>query len=320
MRFALLRTLPILSALAFALPAHAQDDAARKEAEARFQEGLTLHDAGNDEQARLKFTQAYSMFPSPAILFNLARSEQLSGKNVDAAAHYRRFLREPPHPKVTEDMRTRARGYLGEVTRTVAQVKIDARKSAKISIDGKTVDDALDEPVAVAPGKHVIEARVGGDVERLEVDATVGTTVPAKFRMDDTAPPPPIGPNTTTTTTYWPPPTSTIILGAVGLVGMAAGTGFALDASSKSSDLNSQPPGVCANPASAPCQSRQDTIDSRSTSKTLSAISFGIGGAALVGAVVTWLVWPRTQEVPRTGALTPWLGPREAGATWTLRL
>ncbi len=321
MRLLLLRTLPLVGALAFALPAFAQDDGARKEAEARFTEGLALHDKGNDEQARLKFTQAYSMFPSPAILFNLARSEQLSGKNVEAASHYRRFLREPEHPKVTADMRTKARGWLAEVTRSVAQVKIDARKAAKISIDGKPVDDALDEPVAVTPGKHVLESRVGEEIERLEIDAAVGATTSVKFRTDDAVALPPSGFGAPTTTpTYWPPPTSAIILGAVGIVGIGVGTGFALDASSKSSDLNSQPAGVCANASSAACQARQSTIDGRSTSKTLSAVSFGIGGVALAGAVVTWLVWPRTETTSRVGAITPWFGPQGAGASWTLRL
>ncbi len=317
----LLRTLPIIGALALASPAFAQDDGARKEAEARFTEGLALHDAGNDEQARLKFTQAYSMFPSPAILFNLARSEQLSGKNVDAATHYSRFLREPEHPKVSAEMRTKARGWLAEVTRTVAQVKIEARKAAKITIDGKPVDDALGDAVAVTPGKHALEARVGAEVERIDVDIPVGTMTIANFRGEDAAAPPRSGlEHTTTSTTYWPPPTTALILGAVGIVGIGVGTGFALDASSKSSDLSSQPAGICSNPSSAGCQARQDTIDGRSTSKTVSTISLGIGGVALVGAVVTWLVWPRTEATSRVGAITPWFGPHGAGASWTLRL
>jgi hypothetical protein len=293
----------------------------RKEAEARFTEGLALHDAGKDEQARLKFTPAYSMFPSPAILFNLARSEQLSGKNVDAALHYRRFLREPEHPKVTADMRAKARGYLAEVTRVVAQVKIEARKTAKIIIDGKPMDEPLEEPVAVAPGKHVIEARVGADTERLEIDAAAGSTTPAHFKTEDATPLPPGGlGEPVTTTTYWPPPTSSIILGAVGIVGIGVGTGFALSASSKSSDLSSQPTGICSNPTSPACQSRQDTIDSRNTAKTVSTVSFVVGGVALAGAVVTWLVWPRTETTSRVGAITPWFGPQGAGASWTLRL
>ena len=57
--------LALLAALLATGPAFAEADAARKEAAARFQEGLALHDANNDEEARLKFAQAYALNRSP---------------------------------------------------------------------------------------------------------------------------------------------------------------------------------------------------------------------------------------------------------------
>src|SRR4051812_24493479 len=61
------------------------------EARARFNEGIILADAGNHEGARLKFNQAWGLLKSPAVLYNLARAEQLSGHPLEALEHYRLF-------------------------------------------------------------------------------------------------------------------------------------------------------------------------------------------------------------------------------------
>src|SRR5687767_4703889 len=97
-----IRTLFFLLTLSFSVPAFAQQDAALVEAQARFKEGLDLADANNNEAARLKFQQAWSVYKSPAVLYNLARSEQLTGHDVEAFEHFREFLKAPPDPKVTE--------------------------------------------------------------------------------------------------------------------------------------------------------------------------------------------------------------------------
>src|SRR5688572_20109418 len=86
------------------------DDAAVVEAKARFEEGLELADAGKNEPARLKFQQAYSVFKSPAVLYNLARSEQLTGHDLDALDHFRLFLKVgATDVKITDAMRDKAK-------------------------------------------------------------------------------------------------------------------------------------------------------------------------------------------------------------------
>ena len=114
MRFGLL--LPtVLAGLALASASFAQDDPVRREAEARFAEGLALHNAENDEQARLKFAQAYSLVPSPAILFNLAapsRSITASkpSRTIGNSSESHRIPRQP------QDARGCPRLRLGAVT------------------------------------------------------------------------------------------------------------------------------------------------------------------------------------------------------------
>ena len=77
---------------AFASVARA-DDTAVVEAQARFAEGLELADAGKHEPARLKFQQAWAVFKAPAVLYNLARSEQLTGHDLEALEHFKLFAR-----------------------------------------------------------------------------------------------------------------------------------------------------------------------------------------------------------------------------------
>ncbi len=96
--------IPVVPAVARA------DDAATVEAQARFQEGLDLADAGKHEPARLKFQQAWSVFKSPAVLYNLARSEQLTGHDLEALEHFRLFLRVgATDVKITDAMRDKAK-------------------------------------------------------------------------------------------------------------------------------------------------------------------------------------------------------------------
>src|SRR3954471_20606433 len=93
-RHVLLACLTVALASVPALPRVARaDDAAVVEAKARFEEGLALADAGKHEPARLKFQQAWTVFKAPAVLYNLARSEQLTGHDLEALEHFRQFAK-----------------------------------------------------------------------------------------------------------------------------------------------------------------------------------------------------------------------------------
>lgn len=62
--------------------------------------GRALHDAGDYVEAISAFNEAYSLAPSPGLLFNLAQSYRLAGKCDDAAWMYRRYLdTKPPSDK-----------------------------------------------------------------------------------------------------------------------------------------------------------------------------------------------------------------------------
>src|SRR4051794_11903223 len=123
-RHVLLACLTVALASVPALPGVARaDDAAVAEAKQRFDEGLELADAGKHEPARLKFQQAYSVFKAPAVLYNLARSEQLTGHELEALEHFRLFLRVgATDVKITDAMREKAKQNVTELARKVGQV------------------------------------------------------------------------------------------------------------------------------------------------------------------------------------------------------
>ena len=71
--------------------AQAQEDAATRDAKARFEEGLKRYEAQDFEGARVAFQQAYSVLHAVDILYNLALSELRSNRPVEAL--HRRWYR-----------------------------------------------------------------------------------------------------------------------------------------------------------------------------------------------------------------------------------
>src|SRR5262245_57794414 len=82
----------------------AEGDPTFAEGRARFNEGIKLAEAGDHDAARIKFDQAWTVLKAPAVLFNLARSEQLSGRHLEALLHYRAFTKLSD-PKISDAMR-----------------------------------------------------------------------------------------------------------------------------------------------------------------------------------------------------------------------
>lgn len=60
--------------------------------------GRAYHDAGDYPDAIAAFREAYTLAPSPGLLFNLAQAYRLAGQCDDAAWMYRRFLDTKPDP------------------------------------------------------------------------------------------------------------------------------------------------------------------------------------------------------------------------------
>ena len=274
------------------------DDPAVAEAQKRFQEGLVLADAGKHEEARLKFQQALSAFGTPAVFYNLARSEQLTGHDFDALQHYKSFLRMGEiDPKITDAMRDRARSNIAELNKKAGQLEIDAPSTAKISIDGAAVDAASFELVAVAPGHHTIEAAWEGKVKSVPVDCMAGKIIKVKIDFGSTT----TGPSGGTTTPTESTGTARYIvsgsLAAAGVIGLGLGIGFAVSSNSAKDKENAlRTPGRCVDPNSAGCNDLKDARDSVDSRATISTVGYIAGGVFIAGAVVSYVFWPKKTD------------------------
>lgn len=316
------------------------DDVATTEARMRFEEGIKLADAGDHEAARLKFNQAWALLKSPAILYNLARAEQLSNHLVEALEHYRLFSKMSSDPKITDAQRQRVSENIAELSKKVGLIDVEAPPNARVSVDGKTVDSTHD-PILVLPGKHTVEALVDGHVKSVTVDCQAGTVTKAKLMEPARAPAPALSPsarpvqavqvgNTTPTeppaeapSNFW---TTGRIVGtsvaAAGVVGLGLGVVFHLGASKSADDAetirNTLPPprgSACTLPANRePCAKLTTAVDDQHSKETLRTALFVGGGAFVLGGVVLFLVSPPKGEPTRGSVrVVPVATGRETG-------
>jgi len=325
-RHALLACLTVALAIpVFPGVAHA-DDAATAEAQARFQEGLDLADAGKPEPARLKFQQAWSVFKSPAVLYNLARAEQLTGHELEALEHFRLFLRVgATDVKITDAMREKAKQNAAELSRKVGQVEIEVPPSARVTVDGRPLEETPKDPVPVQPGRHTIEATFDGKVRNVSVECTAGNVVKARIDFDTpgggTEPPPEERRGFWTTGRYVGLTAAVVGLGAIG-----AGVGFHFsatgkhdDADAKRSTLPDQNSSCSTTPTLPQCSDLKGLESDYKSASTLSTVFLVSGGALFVGGAVLFAVSsPKNgSEPPARGMrVVPMASAREAGISW----
>ncbi len=306
-----LRFATVFFVSSLALHANAQTDFERQEAQARFDEGNKLYAAGRYEEARVKFTQAWATLKRPNVLFNLARAEQLAGKPIDAARHYRRHA-HMNDPKITAAQRQETADHLAEIDAKVGRLAITAPAGASIAVDGEHVeDDAASDPIEVSVGHHTITASVGTNKREADATATAGAVTPVSIAFDEPAARATPPPTTTTSSDHVvePPPVTTersywdtprwIGVAAFGAGLAAIGLGAAFGSASSShadhaGDIEKQlaPNGCSASPAPPACADLSDARSAQNRDATLEKV-FVIGGvtAAVVGAALFF--WPR---------------------------
>src|SRR5258706_12731827 len=155
------RTLPqgvLIGGLLVAAPAGAlaADDPATREAQARFEEGLTRVKAENFEAARVSFAQAYAVLHRPSILWNLALVEEKSGRGLEALAHFRDYVRQFP----SEDDRAGAQKHFDALMAQAGHIEGQAPVGAQVTVDGgRTGIAPLAAAVDVKTGRHPVQGR-----------------------------------------------------------------------------------------------------------------------------------------------------------------
>lgn len=341
----------VLAAALVASPCYAQPPTSKPapssadpmvEAKQRFNEGIVLADQGNHEAARLKFNQAFTLLKSPAVVYNLARAEQLSGHPLEALEHFRLFQRMAPDAKISDAEKQRAADNIAELSKKVGQIDVEAPPGTRVSVNGRPVDNPGGDPIPVAPGKHVVEATIDGKVKSLTIEAQAGTMSKARF-TDDASPAGANGPTNANNTgnnnsgqlPEHPPADGggnrpalgyvvPIALGVVGVTGIMLGIGLRVAAGSKSDeavDASRDPVARqgCLNVSSVQCDRVRSAAESERDLKNASTVSLVGGVAFSAAAVLAYVLWPKTHSVdvtPRQGRraqVIPIVGPGASG-------
>ena len=180
----------VMVALSIAAPpdSRAADDPAVRDAQARFEEGLDRVKTGDYEAARISFAQAYAVLKRPAILWNLALTEEKTGRWVDALSHFERVARDANASSSDRDDAERHAKGLASKT---GHIDVQAPAGATLRIDGDAVEGVAPfaEPLDVMPGHHQVDVRSVDTSQSWPVDVAAGQVTHLTFDAVATAPP-----------------------------------------------------------------------------------------------------------------------------------
>ncbi len=325
-RFILLRALAcacLASTVTSSTTPAVAEDVARREAQARFKEGVDAYKKQDYETARNKFTQAYAVLKSADILINLALAELRSDRPLEALTHFREYEN---HPKADPASLKSLPSFIADAYKKTGHIKIDAPQGVAISIDGAAVLRPAGDVIDVLPGKHVVQAKMPDGEKRVEIDAPAGDFTIARFDAVVAPPASPPAPSATTA----PPATSAsasappapdqpasapfwttrryigIAVAGAGVLSLATGGYFGLQSHSDADRAATAGAGLgpsgCANPANAGCADVKNAQDAQSRDNTLSTVFIGVGATALVTGVVLFL-WPQSKSSTTTAII-----------------
>lgn len=275
-----------------ALPVGAQSSN-KATAEALFTEGRSLASSGKCAEAIPKFQASQKLDPGVGTLLNLAECYEQVGKTASAWAEYREAisLARLAGSKEREELATeRAKALEPKLSRLAIKVTGDA-SGVTITRDGEAVDSAeLGVAIPVDPGEHVIEASAPGK-QKFSQTIEVGANADSKAveiptlaaGTGDVTPPGDEGAAAKSDGSSQR--TIGLIVGGVGLVGVAVGAVFGLQASSKWDDAKSK----CDDYPYGCSSEGVSLADDASSAATISTIGFIAGGVLVAGGATLFL-------------------------------
>lgn len=291
-------------------------------AEADFREGVALRNAGRCPEAVSKFEHAVKLDAElVGAWLNLGACLETAGKLVGAlhafetaqAAAERRAARagdahEKERARAAEAAR-RALALRARVATLAVHAPSGSTAPSEITIDGEPVP--LDVAATKDPGGHDVRITIRGRepftervvlvegehrVLELAAPERSAPLVPVA-PVSTSASPAPASPPLVAPTTGGGQRTMGLVLGGVGLAGVAAAAVFGFITVAQKKDIESQCPRYPECPTAA-LAAAHDADDGARRSATVSTIAF-IGGAALLAAGVTlYLTAPRRRDAP----------------------
>ncbi len=309
----------------------------KSDAQARQEEGIKRYKAGDAEGARVAFAQAYAIYPSPKILWNLIVAEADSGKALQASRHIHVYMASKD-PAITEEKKQVAGKKLEATRKTLGAVQVVAPAGAKVTVDGDSFPQTgylEGDLIELEPGSHTVVMESGAQKKERAIVVKQGEVTRVAFEEPPPEPPPvaqvPVKPPPVEPPPEPPPDTgssggglacphsgacigTTVALAVVGLAGGVGALVFNSSASSAVDDANklTAPGGPCAAGSNACGSQLKDAEDKHSNRLTLARASLGVGIAGLAAAGVVFFVWPKSHKEP-AAQLTPMVSPHTAG-------
>lgn len=299
--------LPASTALLLVL-AHAATSAAQAQssneaaAEALFNEGRALIDAGSVAEGCKKLEASQALDPGTGTLLHLADCYEKTGRTATAWARFREAASRAARDGRT-DWESIAKTRASELEPKLAKLRIDAPPGVVVRRDGDEIPAAaLGSPLPIDPGEHTLGATARGkkpwSAHVTATAASVATvTVPAlgddgtSDASDGGAEGKPGG-SAFRTVGY--------TVGAIGVVGLAVGVVSGLSAISLNSRSKDKCPmsGICADDAA-----RSDADSARSAA-TISTIGF-VAGGTLLAAGIALVVFAPSSSSSRSPSPSP---------------
>ncbi len=170
--------------------AFAQAPTDRDTAKALQVQGLKLLDQGDAAQALEKFTAAYTLVPSPRVLFNLGRAHFELGHGAEAYECFDHFLAEAEN--VPPKSRADAELMRSQLRTSVALIEVAGPDGAAVSIDGHQRGRLpLERPLAVIPGtRSIVVQKDDKIVSEKRLRLVEATTTRLVVEIAPVAPPP----------------------------------------------------------------------------------------------------------------------------------
>jgi tetratricopeptide (TPR) repeat protein len=256
----------LITVLAASTAAHAQapDAATNAAADAALQEGRRLYDLREWDAAIAKLKEAYRLRPDAPSLYNIAQATRLKGDCAQALNFYRTYKRNFPSEK-----------NIDQVDKFIEEMDACVKQGPAKSDPTQTRPPKKIEPTKTEPWK------------------------PAPKEIS------PIGPTPPVQTSKNPgrgKRVAGLVIGGAGVIGLGAGTFFALRANRAANDAESAMTGEMWDPS----------IESSGRSAARNAkISFAVGGALVVtGAILFVLGRDSSSETAHVTVI-----PQHEGAT-----
>jgi hypothetical protein len=306
----------VAGALALATPAFAQasDPAA---ADALFRKGREAAEKGDWATACPKFAESQRLDPAPGTLLNLADCEEKLGHLASAYEHFKTALETMA---ANDDRIPFAKRHIASVEKLVPHLTLSASPdlpaNARVMRDDVELGSAsFGLAIPVDPGAHAVVVLVPGHVERrVNVSLKPGEAQTIALHAGDVAAsasaepaaapsPAPAASGATTTSAGDPRRTLGLVLGAVGVAGIAVGAvtgGLVLGKKSIVDD-----PSHCDQTTHACDQTGTDAASAGQTLSTVSTVTFIGGGAVLAAGVILFFTSPaRAQGASGAAART----------------